>query len=534
MNISSSIRKLTNLFILLFIALSGGLVYWQAVAAEPVISNEHNNRHCLLENAPLRGRIFDRNGVLLADSKADPRARCGYMRHYYENSLAGVIGYYAGPNYPATGLERQYDDVLSGRRGTTSLDNAVNQTLHKPPVGDDVYLTIDVRIQRLVDQHFDDPVHIDNRLAYATDRGSVIVTNPHTGEVLALLSRPGYDPNKMVQTLQAGDTTYHDQLAADKGQPLLMRPLQGRYPPGSTYKTMTLIAGLDSGKTTLNQEFDEKQARGPVYYNGHPIGPVGNNIDGYTFHFPVTTEYGFTHSDNVIFAQIGVNTGYNAWLDYNKRFYVGQQIPFDLPVQPSSVLPPDGHQMNDVELASDSFGQGYDFVTPFQMSLVDNAVANDGQLMRPLLVSKVADHNNNALQTFGPQILGTPFSSQTATQVRQAMYDVTRCGSGSIVQALLTSTMGIIGKTGTAEVSGTGDIPPHGWLITQAPYTLNSPTQLPPLTIVGMKEKGGEGGFAVGPMTAHMYNDIFSQGYVQAQLPPPPDRNYCSQTGMIQ
>ena len=157
MNISNNIRKLTQLFIVFFIALSAVLVYWQAVVAQQVATNIHNSRHCLSDSAPVRGRIFDRNGVLLAESKPS-NAICGYQRYYYVKnypSLAGLIGYYISPLYGSSGIERQYDNYLSGRVGVTALNNYVNQTLHRPPVGDDIYLTIDVRLQALLDKYFD-------------------------------------------------------------------------------------------------------------------------------------------------------------------------------------------------------------------------------------------------------------------------------------------------------------------------------------------------------------------------------------------
>src|SRR5947209_8713987 len=129
MNINSSIRRLSNLFIILFIMMSGGLVYWQVVAAQQVTANPHNNRPYTCGTAPIRGRIFDRNGVLLADlqpvgtpdaapgqfSKASPTAStnvCGYVRHYYYPSLAGLIGFYICPQYTSTGIEQVYNDYL--------------------------------------------------------------------------------------------------------------------------------------------------------------------------------------------------------------------------------------------------------------------------------------------------------------------------------------------------------------------------------------------------------------------------------------
>ena len=534
MDISASIRKLTNFFILLFVILSGGLVYWQVVVAAQVTTNRHNSRSCLFENSPLRGTIYDRNGVWLAKSVPNPAVECGYQRVYADPSLAGLIGYYAGPNYPAIGFERQFDNYLSGRITATSLDSTIDKLLHRSSVGNDIYLTIDERIQQLVNLHFDDPVQIDNRLAYETDRGAVIVTNPQTGEILAMLSRPSFDPNRLVQTLQKNDLSYYKQLSDDNiEQPLLERPLQGRYPPGSSYKTMTLIAGLDTGNTTLQQEFDQQHALGPVNYNGQNIGPKGNNIGG-TKHFPVTTEYGFTHSDNIIFAQIGVNTGFNAWIDYNRKFYLEGQIPFDLPVATSHVLPPGRSELADNELAADAYGQGFDFVTPFQMSLFDDAVANDGVLMRPMLVLKITDHSGSSISTFSSQSLNTVMKLQTAIDVRQAMFGVTRCGTGAVVSDMLTSSssVGIIGKTGTAEISNTAN--PHAWFITQAPYSLQAPDQKPVLTIAAIKENGGEGGYADGPMLAHMYTDIFAKGYVNVQLPQPVPSDYCTKTGLVQ
>ncbi|HEV2655725.1 MAG TPA: penicillin-binding transpeptidase domain-containing protein, partial [Ktedonobacteraceae bacterium] len=221
------------------------------------------------------------------------------------------------------------------------------------------------------------------------------------------------------------------------------------------------------------------------------------------------------------------------WLDYNKRLYVGQQIPFDLPVKPSAVLPDGQDTLADNQLAANAFGQGTVLVTPLQMSLIDDVVANDGQLMRPMLVMQATDRNKNPVQTFSAQALGDQpqVSNQTATQVRQAMYGVVRCGSGSIINQLFTSNDGIIGKTGTAELGN--NQPAHAWMITQAPYNINDPTQLPKLTIVAMKENGGEGGSTIGPMVAAMYNDIFTN-VMKVQLPPPPDVNYCCNAKLLQ
>ncbi len=536
MNLSTSIRKLTLLFVVLFMALSAGLVYWQVIVAQQVTSNPHNARVNLPDSAPQRGKIYDRNGVLLAETITDANGR--RIRHYTDPSLAGLIGYYV-TGYPATGIEAQFNDYLTGQVGATALNNTVNKMLHRPPVGDNIYLTIDDRIQRIVDRDFDTPVNIDNVATFATKRGSVVVTNPHTGEILAMVSRPSFDPNKMVQTLTANVLTYFNQMNTDPEQPLIERPIHDAYAPGSVYKTVTLMAGLDSNKTTLDQQFGLQQAFGPVKVgsqgNNHLVGinRVGSNLAPYTIHVPVTTQYGYTHSDNVIYAQIGEETGVDTWLQYNKRFYVTQNIPFDLPVTTSTVNNQDT-PLNANLLGDDAFGQGQVLVTPFQMSLIDDIAANNGQLMQPRLVSKIVDPNKTVILQNQSQTLGNQqVTNGTAQQVLQSMYSVTQCGSGRVAGVNLNeSPWGIIAKTGTAQLGGTQSA--HSWLITAAPYSVQNPNQQPALTIVAMKENGGEGGGANAPMVKNMYNDIFSQGLVKVQQPPTANPNYCCQSGMLQ
>ena len=289
------------------------------------------------------------------------------------------------------------------------------------------------------------------------------------------------------------------------------------------------------------------QAVGPVKLGDgndkETFGPVGNNIDGYTHNYPVDLLYGYSHSDNVIFAQVGAQAGVDTWLKYNRALYVGQQIPFDLPVRVSTVTPqrtlcplntPAETPLSVKQLAENSFGQGVDFITPMQMALINDVIASNGKLMRPTLVYKIVDQNQTVLQSFNPQVLGTPISDVTATQMRDAMYGVVRCGSGSLTKVQLSfSPWSVIGKTGTGQVDSTGQTPAQSWFITQAPYVYQS-GQLPRIAIVAQKEHGGEGANANGPMLTDIYNAIFSQVITNVPQPPAPDPNFCSSTGLSQ
>ncbi|MGZ3618271.1 MAG: penicillin-binding transpeptidase domain-containing protein [Ktedonobacteraceae bacterium] len=589
MNISTSIRRLTYLFIILFVGLSAGLVYWQVVVAQQVASNTFStySRQCRTDNAPIRGRIYDRNGILLAYSIPNTKnpTLCGWQRVYTPaaQSLEGVIGYYISPLFGSIGVENQFNDYLNGQVGSTGLNNTIRKMLHNPPVGDDIYLTIDSNLQKIVNQSFDITVPVDGITVFQPKGGSIIVSNPSTGEILAMLSRPGYDANCVVScTLDqlrkdfaakgyntnvidpncektfSCNLIYFNQLERDPAQPLLERPIDSCYIPGSTYKTMTLMAGLDSGTSHLGDKYYNfngfnppqfPQALGPVRigdgFDKETFGPVGNNISGYTHTYPVNLLYGYTHSDNIIFAQAGAKAGTNTWLNYNRALYVEKQIPFDLPVHVSTVTPqknlcpltPPAQKTTSLkQVAENAFGQGVDFITPMQMALINNTVANNGHLMRPTLIYKIEDQNQTILQSFNPLELGAPITDTTAGEVRDAMYGVVRCGSGSLTQVQLTgSKWSIIGKTGTGQVDNTLKTPAESWFITQAPYVFQS-NQVPRLTIVAMKENAGEGAFANGPMLRTIYDRIFTEVKGYNDVPPsqPPDPNFCFNTGLLQ
>jgi penicillin-binding protein A len=155
--------------------------------------------------------------------------------------------------------------------------------------------------------------------------------------------------------------------------------------------------------------------------------------------------------------------------------------------------------------------------------------------MRPSLITKIVGPDGTTMQSFSPTDLGAKISADTAKQVRDAMYGVVRCGPGSLVEKLVGSPWSIGGKTGTGEVGG--GKPAQGWLLTQAPY---NPGTTPALTIIAMRENGGEGAYLNGPITADIYNAIFtnqsilSADSIHVPTPYVPDPNYCNNTGLLQ
>lgn len=535
MNINASIRKVSLLFVALFIALSGGLIYWQVVVASQLSGNIHNGRKCLVQNTPQRGKILDRNGIVLAESIPDPTGKAcgGYIRHYTDPGLAGLIGYYVpGGLFPATGIEAEYNSYLNGTNGATALGNTVNQTLHTAPVGNNIYLTIDERIQKIAEQDYKNyspqTGNVYGNEVYHSDRGAAVITNPQTGELLAMVSSPSYDPNQMVLALTKNNVTYYNQERDDPGNPLLFRPTRQLYSPGSTFKTLTLMAALDTGATTLGQNWEKDTALYPWKVDGTTIRGDNLGYGNFLNHFPVNTEFGYANSDNIMFAHIARNLGEDKWLDYARRVYLDQDVPTELLVTKSSVMQQSDGKLSDIQFLNDAYGQGVDNVTPFQMSLIDNVVANNGVLMQPMIVSKMTDSGGNPLQTYSPQQLNTVVSKDVAYQVREAMNAVATCGSAWRMSNDAGAQTTIIGKTGTAELGG--GLNPHGWMITQAPFFFQQPDKLPALTIVAMREHGGEGAYSIGPAIWHMYMDIFKQNLVKTDLPQRPDSySFCPQ-----
>ena len=555
MAIQEQLRRLLSFFILLFVIVSGFLVYWQAVWPVKQTTQYNAYRQCIASEQPVRGRIFDRNGVLLAWSEPDPNSFCGWRRRYATHdytaaqsptgqplqghpSISSFIGYFSYV-YGSTGLEHYYDDQLTGNvlnaDPNATVQQIWNQTLHQQIHGQDIYLGIDIRIQDDVDKNYKSPV--TGTVCPDSDKGSIIVQDPRNGQILAMLSRPYYDADKIGDPTPAADNPkvsvgqeFWSQINTDPNSPLLNRPLQGQYVPGSSFKTMSLIAGIDSGAFTINSTFTKDEAT-TYTVNGFKIN--SNNLADYPqglsdSSFPLPLGHAYAYSDNVVFARVGTTMGKDTFLNYAKNFYMStpdyhQNLPVDTfppavsKVYSSPTMPPE-------LLAQTAYGQGELFLTPMTMSMLVGAVAADGQLFAPRFLLKSvtydtrnptdvakSDPNNDPVLLTQQPI----FSAQTALQVRQAMRDVVVYGSvgasgGQIaaVQNLSTTTNGkntpltIGGKTGTAQL-GSGN--PHAWFISMAPDNgYGGPGAR--MTVVVMKERGGEGACQA-PVAGKIYQD---------------------------
>ncbi|MBF6589270.1 MAG: hypothetical protein IVW57_01915 [Ktedonobacterales bacterium] len=530
-NMNVTTRRLTSTFIVFFLIISGIAAYIQignqAFYNGPVLAHGqydgNPNRNCPPYDTPVRGSIYDRNGVKLAWSVPDKQDACIYRRVYDPRvasaALAPLIGYYS-TRYGAAGLEATYNEQLAGVNSGETVSDVTNSLLHKPRYGQDIYLTIDINLQVAANNNFNDT----RSVAYnpspgagpcqdpKTDPpGSLIAEDPNTGQVLAMVSHPTYDPNKI------DDSGYFQQLQANTNSPFINRPAQGLYDPGSSFKTVTLLAALDSGKAALDTQFTRDQAVGFQVPQGETIqwnDFLAPNPYPAGLQFPITLEQGYAFSDNVLFAREAVGMGGATWLDYVRRFGIAEPgynvpvVPFDAPFKQSSAYNDtnDGKAIlaNGDLLAESGFGQGHLLITPLTMVEVTSAIANDGNLFVPHAVLKTVARTSKGTTTqMIPNTLytGNPiFRPEAAKAVREAMWSVASYGTGSTVgnpdpsasyRNLLNSPVKEGGKTGTAQLGGNGEQPQTWWISLAPDDAVTSTPARMVLTV--MKEHSGEG-----------------------------------------
>ena len=517
-NMNATIRRLANAFIILFLVISGIAAYIQignqAFFNGPALaSGTYDQRKCPPYDSPLRGTIYDRKGNWIAQTVPDPHAPCGYRREYASwvasTGLAPLIGYFSY-QYGTGGVESSYNDILAGVQSGETFQNVTAKLLHKPRYGNDLYLTIDKDVQQAASNYYDTSALEGGGVCQAPGShppGSLTVEQPTTGEILAMVSKPSYDPNKI------DDQGYWQQLNSDSGHPLLNHATQGLYDPGSTFKTVTLIAALDSGTVSLDTSFSQQQA---VYYtiNGEHINWDDYlsgvwNFSGSPLSFPLTVRDAYALSDNTVFARTAVQLGKDDWLSYVRKFGIAtpgvnvDPVPFDAPQFQSSAYPAEVNgkpvDFNDNLLAESGFGQGQLLITPLTMTEVSAAIAAGGTLYDPHVAWKIVPHgvDKGSVLPQQPQIYtGAPiFRPETAQSVRAAMWAVVDHGTAwagiarnGILPKDTSVKMG--GKTGTAQLSS-GQ--PQTWWISLAPDDQAPGGGNARLSVTVMKERSGEG-----------------------------------------
>jgi peptidoglycan glycosyltransferase len=445
------VRRLSLVFSLLFVALVVQLTYWQVIRAPELKIEPTNTRSIQEEMQVERGKIMTADGVTLAYSTKVGET---YERTYPKGTYTSPWLGYNSLMYGRAGIERVYNEDLSGQSGTLGV---LNQ-LTKKRQGADLTLTIDMAVQEAAVK------------ALGGRRGAVVVLDPRTGAIIAMVSYPRYDPNRL-------EDVWAD-INTDADRPLLNRASMGLYPPGSVFKMVVAAAGLETGKVTVDSTFDDT---GTYTAGGYVVSNFDEKVYGkHTF------AKAFASSINTTFAKLGVELGADTLAGYAAAFGFGQTPPW--PMGGADSRFPDPAGMDQAHVAQAAFGQGEVLASPLEIALITAAVANDGKMMKPYIVDKVTSTNGTVIRKADPAAWSQPISSATAATLRTLMVQAVKSGTGT---AAALPGVQVGGKTGTAEVA---DAVSHAW------FAAFAPADGPSVVVAVIIENAGTGGSVAAPV----------------------------------
>ena len=448
---------------IMLVALVVNLTSIQVVQARALNNHPANTRGLAEEIRSPRGSIVAADGVVLAESTREGEI---YQRRYPEGALAAhTVGYYS-TTYGRAGIEAAMNDTLSGQRVFRTFRDAVEAAAGLPVPGNDVWLTIDTRVQRAAEQ------------ALVGHRGAVVAIDPATGAVLAMASSPAYDPGAIDESW--------DELVADASAPLYDRASQSLYPPGSTFKVVTLTGALESGVASAETTYT---GPGRLEIGNAPVTNYGGGSYGV-----VDLRTATMRSINTVFAQVAVDMGPQELVAQSEEFGFNKVPPTETPARAS--LMPDPREMTTWETAWAGVGQPvgeHDSppgpqATALQMALVGAGLGNDGVVMRPFFVGRITDQAGRVIATTEPRRWTTAATPATADEVTRIMVDTVASGTGTRAQI---SGIAVAGKTGTAETGK--DAESHAWFLAFAP------ADNPRVAVAVVLENAGTGGSVAAP-----------------------------------
>jgi penicillin-binding protein 2 len=461
-------------------------------------------------------KIHEQNNDL-PGVKVEIEAVRNYLNKELGAHMIGYVGEISDPEYKKRknegyelgnivgkfGLEKVYDKDIRGVNGGERVEVDVNgrsvAMLGKKAAipGNGLVLTIDAKIQKAAEQA------IDNRLRYLQMKlgnpnakaAAAVVMNPQTGEILALVSRPTFNPNLFNGGISVKDWK---EINDNPFNPMQNRTISAEYPPGSAFKIVTGTAALETGKITPEEKILDT-GKHWIIPKGNAHGAALGWID---FHVALVK------SDNVYFYELGNRLGIDTLEKWARMFGLGSPTGINLPDEGEGLVANRKYKEKVYEeewYLSETFdaaiGQGFQLATPLQMASLMSQIANGGHRYRPYLVSKIITPTGETIKSFGPEELGSvPMSPTTLNAIRTALRDVvTPTGTaGYIFEGF---PVPIAGKTSTAENSHGDD---HGWFVAYGPY--DNPT----IAVAVIVEQGGYGSDSAAPITRKIMEAAFN------------------------
>ncbi len=475
---NASIFRLFGLILLLFALLVVWTSRWTVFDASALNDNSLNKLNLAHQLVVKRGRILADDGTVLARSV--PATRGTWSRFYPTASqFSQAVGYAIVLTHRYAGIESSYKHQLGG--APTGLSSVFGPLGGNQLAGDDLYTSLDPKAQQVA----------VNDLAGRA--GSVVALDPRTGAVLAMYANPTYDDNHPDAPCVLPNCSQYNNST------------QAGWPPGSTFKVVTAVAAIDSGRftpsSTVNGDSPKKISGIPlVNDNGQSWG----NID-------LTTA--LTYSVNTVWAQVALDVGPATMSKYMERFGFYSKPPLDYPADEIGVSQPHstitGHPLPpaspEEDLGRIGIGQGGLQVTPLQMAMVVAAVANGGRLMVPHLMTRVVDPTGSTVETYSPTVYNQVMSQSTAGEVAQMMRRVVEEGTGTAAQL---GGIDVAGKTGTASIGAPGSGLTQPWFIGFAP--IQNPKVAVAVTVA--RTQNGYGGTVAAPIARDIIQTLLSEG----------------------
>lgn len=456
---SKELRRVAIVIAMMFLSLLVSSSFIQGINADALSLDQRNVRSVYDSYQVQRGDILvDGQPIAQSIKSAD---EFSYVRKYLSPSYSAITGFFSLFN-GQTGLEAAGNDYLSGKNSSQFFEQINALFSGNSVIGGSIELTIDPKVQKVA---WD---------ALGNMKGAVVAIDPNTGNILAMVSKPGFNANKLAVHNQADANENYTNLLKDKNDPLINRAISGDlYAPGSVFKLIVSSAALESGNFTPDSKINNppkfKLPGTNTYVQNSGEGKCGGAST-------VSLTDALKLSCNVPFAQVGIQLGQDRIRQMAEAFGFGKNLKVPMFVTPS-VYP---RGMDDAQTALTAFGQFDVRVTPMQMAMVSAGIANGGVVMKPNLIENVLSSNLASLYQPKPSQFANPISKKTADEVTAMM--VKAVSSGVSSNGAIPG-VSVAGKTGTAQ-NGKGE-----------PYTLwftgFAPSKNPKVAVAVVVEDGG-------------------------------------------
>lgn len=469
-----SLRRRTflpaGLFSVLFLAMVGYLLFFMTVQRETVVNHPYNiTRQQALSALNVRGTIKTENGEVLAYTRPEEDGT-ETRRYPYEEMFAHVVGYAANGGM---GIESSmnYSLVSSHQSISGQIANDLNNVKNR---GDTVITTLDVSLQEMAYRFL------------GAENGAIVVMEPSTGRILAMVSKPDFNPNEI-------EEIWNDLLEDEDSSVLVNRATQGMYPPGSTFKIFTALEYIRENPTGI-QDYSYRCGGNYSTENGDAIHCYGHHAHGM-----LSFEESFARSCNSSFANIGMTLDRQKFGETLDALCFNETLPGALRTNTSRVSM--GWDTEDDAMLQSAIGQGETLMTPLHLCMVTCAVANGGELMSPYVVSRVENYEGDIVRRYEPQSCGRILSNAEAEQLTELMMAVCDYGTG---YRLGDEAFVVAGKTGSAEFDESAD-GAHAW------FTGFAPADDPKIAVTIIIEEAGAGGDYAVPIAQMLFREYLNR-----------------------